>query len=119
MNIVNRFIGGSALMVSAMLFSGTVLAAGSISIVSPKDGAELMSGSGNNLEYNVELSPNGNHLHVYVDSQKPIIARSVSDCPCSVELPDLSAGPHKIVIKEATSSHDMTGVEASVSFTVK
>ena len=118
MKTMSRFILGCTLS-SALLFSGTALAAGSISIISPKDGGELMSGSGNKLEYNVELSPNGNHLHVYVDDGRPIIDRTVSGCPCSIDLPDLSSGMHKIVVKEATSSHDMTGVEASVSFSVK
>ena len=119
MNTVGRFIVSSTLVTSAMLFSGAVLAAGSITIISPKDGASLSSGSGNKLEYNVELSPNGNHLHVYVDNGDPIIDRNVSGCPCSIDLPDLSPGKHEIVVKEATSSHAMTGVEAYTSFTVK
>lgn len=119
MDTVRRFVVSSTLVVSAILFSGAALAAGSITIISPKDGAQLESGSGNELEYNVELSPNGNHLHVYVDDGDPMIVRSVSGCPCSVSLPDLEPGEHEIVVKEATSSHAMTGVEASVDFTVK
>ena len=118
MNTVGRIIS-SALVASAILFSGAALAAGSITVISPKDGAVLDSGSGNKLEYNVELSPNGNHLHVYVDGGRPIIDRNVSGCPCSIDLPDLSSGKHEIVIKEATSSHAMTGLETSVSFSVK
>ncbi len=119
MDTVRRFIVSSTLVVSATLFSGAVFAAGSITIISPKDGSELMSGSGDKLEYNVQLSPNGNHLHVYVDGGKPMIVRNVSGCPCSVDLPDLSSGKHEIVIKEATSSHAMTGLDATTSFTVK
>jgi len=45
--------------------------------------------------------------------------RSVSGCPCSINLPDLGAGKHEVVIKEATAGHSMTGLEASTSFTVK
>ena len=119
MNTVGRFIVGSTLAVTTIFFSGAVLAAGSVTIMSPKDGGELASGSGNKLEYNVELSPNGNHLHVYVDGGNPMIVRSVSGCPCSINLPDLSSGKHEIVIKEATASHAMTGVETSTAFTVK
>ena len=118
MKTTSRFIVGCTLF-SAILFSGAALAAGSITINSPKDGAELMSGSGDKLEYNVDLSPNGNHLHVYIDNQDPMIVRSVSGCPCSVDLPDLAPGKHTIVIKEATASHAMTGVEASVTVNVK
>jgi hypothetical protein len=118
MNAIIRFVIGFALT-STILYSGGALAAGSITITSPKDGAELTSGSGNKLEYNIVLSPDGNHLHVYIDDQKPIIDRDVSGCPCSLDLPDLSPGKHKIVMKEATSSHDMTGVEATVTVNVK
>ncbi len=118
MKTMSRFIVACTLP-SAILFSGAAFAAGSITIISPKDGAELMSGSGDKLEYNVNLSPNGNHLHVYIDDQNPIIDRKVSGCPCDLDLPTLAPGTHKIVIKEATASHAMTGVEASVTVNVK
>lgn len=119
MHTVRHFIVSSTLVASAMLFCGAAFAAGSITIISPKDGAELSSGSGNKLEYNVQLSPSGNHLHVYIDNRDPIIDHSVSGCPCSIVLPDLPPGKHDIVVKEATSSHALTGVEAYVSVTVK
>ncbi len=119
MHTARRFIAGSILAVSTILLCGAAFAAGSITIISPKDGAVLSSGSGNKLEYNVQLSPDGNHLHVYIDNGDPIIDHSVSGCPCSIDLPDLSPGKHDIVIKEATSSHALTGVEAYASITVK
>jgi hypothetical protein len=122
MNKFYRLILSSALAAFAMLPVSAVLAddsAGSITILSPKDGAELANGSANKLEYNVTLSPTGNHLHVYVDDQAPIVDRKVSNCPCSIDLPDLASGQHKIVIKEATASHALTGVEGSVTVTVK
>jgi hypothetical protein len=118
MHTFRRFIVRS-LAISTMLLSGAALAGGSITILSPKDGAQLSSGSGNKLEYNVQLSPNGNHLHVYIDNGDPIIVRSVTGCPCSITLPDLAPGKHDIVVKEATASHAMTGVEAYTSVTVK
>lgn len=92
---------------------------GSISIISPANDAVLSSGSGNKLKYNITLSPNGNHIHVYVDNMRPIIDRKVSGCPCSLDLPNLSAGEHTIVMKEATAGHSLTGLETSVSVTVK
>ncbi len=108
---------------AGVMFSFSYLAvaadSGSIAISSPKDGAVLQSGSGNKLEYNVHLSPNGNHLHVYVDNQDPIIGRKVSNCPCSIDLPPLSVGKHVIVVKEATAGHSLTGVQSTASFTVK
>jgi hypothetical protein len=93
--------------------------AGSITITSPVNNAVLQSATGNKLEFNVHLSPNGNHVHVYVDDQDPIVFRDVSHCPCSIALPKLSSGKHTIVVKESTSSHAMTGVQSSVTATVK
>jgi hypothetical protein len=93
--------------------------AGSITIISPVNGAVLPSGSGDKLEFNVHLSPNGNHVHIYVDDQHPIVYRDVAHCPCSVDLPQLSPGKHTIAIKEATVSHALTGVEGTVTATVK
>ncbi|HKJ84382.1 MAG TPA: hypothetical protein VJ961_10255 [Mariprofundaceae bacterium] len=92
---------------------------GSVTIISPKEGAVLPSGSEDKLTYNVTLGPNGNHLHVYVDNDPPIIDRNVSDCPCSLDLPKLTEGPHTIAVKEATASHALTGVQKTVHFTVK
>jgi len=106
---------------SFLVLANPVLAAdaGSITITSPASGAMLASGSGNKLVFNVHLSPSGNHVHIYVDDQAPIVFRDVGHCPCTVDLPTLSSGKHTIVVKEATVSHAMTGVEGSVTATVK
>jgi hypothetical protein len=118
-NVMKRFIGmlfGFALLVLASpVFAAD---AGSISITSPANGATI-PGGGNKLAFNVHLGPNGNHVHIYVDDQNPIVFRDVSHCPCSIDLPELAPGKHTIVVKEATSSHAMTGVQASVTATVK
>jgi hypothetical protein len=79
----------------------------------------MLQSSGNKLEFNVHLSPNGNHVHIYVDDQNPIIDRNINNCPCSIDLPVLSSGKHTIVVKEATVSHALTGVEGSTTVTVK
>ena len=92
---------------------------GSVTILAPKDGAVLASGTGVKLTYNVHLSPNGNHLHIYVDGNSPIIDRDVSGCPCSLTLPTLAPGPHQVAVKEATVIHHLTGVQSTVKFTVK
>ena len=92
---------------------------GIITIISPKNNAVYDSGSGIKLTYNVHLSPSGNHLHIYVDGQSPIIDRDVSGCPCSMTLPDLAPGRHSIAVKEAMANHVLTGVQSMVMFTVK
>jgi hypothetical protein len=94
-------------------------AAGSITITSPANGAVLSTGSGNKLEFNIHLSPNGNHVHVYVDDQHPLVDRDIQNCPCSIDLPNLSSGKHTITVKEATVSHALTGVEGVTTVTVK
>jgi hypothetical protein len=104
-----------------MALSGSVFAAGagSISILSPKDGTTISGGAVIKLDYNLHPSSDGNHLHIYVDDQKPMVNRNVSGCPCSVDLPTLSPGKHMVVIKEARSDHSLTGVEKGVTFQVK
>ena len=92
---------------------------GSITITSPANGAVLQGSAENKLEFNVKLGPTGNHLHIYVDNQDPIIDRDIARCPCSIVLPKLAPGKHVIVIKEATASHATTGVEATVTITSK
>ncbi len=106
--------------VAAMPLASPASAAdpGSITIVSPKDGA-VLGGGGNKLEYNVHLSPKGNHLHIYIDNQDPIISKNVSNCPCSIGLPALAAGKHVIAVKEATTGHALTGVQSTVTVNVK
>ena len=114
-------LGGACFAVLGMSLSSMIWAAdtGSLTIISPKTGAVLQSGSESKLEYNLHLSQNGSHLHVYVDDGNPIIVRNVSGCPCSMTLPALSPGKHTIVIKEATAGHSPTGVESSVTVTAK
>ncbi|MHB1237121.1 MAG: hypothetical protein ACYCY7_06120 [Gallionella sp.] len=111
------FIGFALVALASPVFAAD--SAGSITITSPANGAVLSSGAGNKLVFNVHLSPDGNHVHIYVDDQHPIVDRDISHCPCSVDLPNLSSGKHTIVVKEATSSHALTGVEGTVTTTVK
>jgi hypothetical protein len=115
-HLISLFFGFTMVALANPVFAAD---AGSITITSPANGAALMSDSGNKLDFNVHLGPTGNHVHIYVDDQNPIVYRDVGHCPCSVDLPMLSPGKHTVVIKEATVSHALTGVQDSVAFTVK
>jgi len=115
--LIGLFLGCSLLALSSSVFAADP--GGSITITSPSDGAVLQSDSGNKLDFNIHLSPNGNHVHIYVDEQNPIVFRDVGHCPCSINLPVLKTGKHTIVVKEATVSHAMTGVEGAVTVSVK
>jgi hypothetical protein len=120
MHAIRRLIIGCFVAISFFMPEIAAFAAdGSITILEPKSGGELASGSVNKLKYDVKLSPSGNHLHVYVDDQPPIVVREAKNCPCSIELPKLSTGKHSIVVKEATSGHSLTGVESVVTVSVK
>jgi hypothetical protein len=120
MNRTGKGIYGMLLAALCALPLGSYAAGGaSIEILSPKEG-EIWTAGAHVVKYQVHPSPNGNHLHVYVDQQdEPIISHQMSHCPCSEQLPDLGPGTHRVTIKEATASHSLTGVESSVSFTVK
>ena len=101
------------------VFANDGSTSGSITITSPMSDTVLQSATENKLEFKIQLSPSGNHVHVYIDEQDPIVFRNVSHCPCSIALPKLASGKHTLVIKEATSSHAMTGLEGKVIITVK
>lgn len=111
-------VTGSAALLAGLSFTA-IADTGSITILAPHEGAVISSASPSKLDYSVHLSPTGNHLHVVVDDQNPIVVHKVSDCPCSMPLPPLSPGKHVIVIKEATAAHSPTGVEGRVTFTAK
>ncbi len=115
--LIGLFLGFSLFALTSSVFAAD--AGGSITITSPANGAALQSDSGNKLDFNVHLGPNGNHVHIYVDDQNPIVFRDAGHCPCSINLPVLASGKHTVIVKEATASHALTGVEGIVAFSVK
>jgi len=108
-----------ATAISLLLPKAVLAGGGSVKILSPMDGQTVDGSGGVELKYNVTLSPNGGHLHVYVDHRRPIIDHDVSGCPCTLKLPDLSPGKHRVAVKEATPNHHLTGVGSTVTFNVK
>lgn len=89
---------------------------GAIAIESPKDGAEINSNTGIKVEFKVQHSAEGNHLHFYEDKGDPTIVRKWSG---SITLPGVSPGKHEICIKEATAAHVLTGLERCISVEAK
>ena len=123
MKTTQRLLARSFLALPLFAFISPLMAdalvEGHFAILAPVNGADLASGSGNTLRYIVALTPDGDHLHVYVDDQKPIIDEDVTNCPCSIELPTLSPGMHTVAVKEATKDHHLTGLQGKVSFKVE
>lgn len=96
--------------------AGAWAAGGSITIDSPRNGATIAANQGVKVEFKVEHTANGNHLHFYEDNGDPTIVRKWSG---SETLPALSAGKHEICIREATQGHEMTGLEKCVTVEAK
>ena len=63
------------------------------------------------MKYKVTKSPNGDHVHISVDNGNPDVVRKLEG---TYQVGPLSPGDHTITIKEATSNHSPTGVEASI-----
>lgn len=119
---MKKFVKVVAINVAGFLLSsGSVVAAdmGSLTISSPQNSSIVTANTMLKLTYNVKLSPEGNHLHIYVDDQKPIVVRNVTGCPCTVDLPALSVGKHVIPIDEARADHSLTGIKSSIVITAK
>lgn len=102
---------------AAMAFSARAYSAdASIMISSPKDGATISSQKQDKVVFNVHPSPDGNHLHFYIDKGRPTIVRMWKG---SFTLPMLSPGKHEICIREAMVNHILTGLHKCISVTAR
>ena len=61
------------------------------------------------MKYKVTKSPDGNHVHIFVDNGKPEVVRQMEG---TYQVGPLSPGDHTITIMEVTSNHSPTGVKA-------
>ncbi len=89
----------------------TSASAGMVTIMTPANGAKVAANAPFSVEYAVTPSPQGNHVHIYIDNGKPDVVKTMKGF---YSVKALAAGPHTITIKEVTSGHSDTGVEASV-----
>ena len=86
---------------------------GSVTILSPMEGAQIMGGEGPHmLNYKVDPGPNGDHVHVYVDAAEVGILRELAG---SFPLKGLTPGAHAICIKVVNKAHTPIGVERCVN----
>ena len=104
-------VSGSFLMAPAC-----VAAEGSVTIESPKDGAQLDAMKPTQLVYEVMPGPDGNHVHVYVDDKEVGILRQLKG---SYTLQTLSTGKHDICIKVVNKGHTPIGLQRCVSVNVE
>ena len=105
---------GSLLILGA---SATALAQqGSVTIVSPADGARLSAKADNKVDYDVVPGEKGDHVHFYVDDEEVGIVRKLKG---SYTVKGLAAGPHTLCIKVVNHAHTPTGVEKCIKVTVE
>lgn len=86
---------------------------GPITITLPLDYQVLDSPNATRLHYYVRPSLKARQLNVSIDGKPSMVIDGVSGCPCSVKLPHLASGTHKLTI------HAVPGdAESSVTFTI-
>jgi len=91
-------------------------AAGSVKIISPADGAKLDAMAQNQIVYDVQPGPGGDHTHLYVDGNETAILRKLKG---SYSLEGLGTGPHEICIKVVNKGHTPTGVQNCIKVTAQ
>ena len=90
--------------------------AGSVTIISPLQGATVSAMQPIKLEYKAMLSGEGDHLHLNVDGKRVSLEHALSG---TITLDPLKAGKHRICLAENTKSHVPTGVEGCVDVVSK
>ncbi len=89
---------------------------GSVTIVSPQDGAKFDVMKQNQIAYDVVPGPKGDHVHVYVDNKEVGILRQLKG---SYTFEALSAGKHAISFKVVNKAHTPIGRQRCVNVSVK
>lgn len=89
---------------------------GSVQISAPANGAVIDGQARNRLVFDVHPSPEGNHVHIYIDDHRPDVVHMFKG---SFTLPHFSPGKHKICLREATSDHVLTGLAKCITVTAK
>lgn len=115
MKITSKLLSGICLGVAIFSSAARADEAGSIQVITPKNGGVIQAGVPTKLSYNVKPSSQGRHLQIEIDGQKPDADFKVEGCPCDISLPALPAGKHVIQLKEVKSDHSLTGVSASIT----
>lgn len=112
--IFNRLVLLSFLVSASTFAVGAY--AGDIEISSPMNGAVIDGQAHNEIMFKVNPTPDGNHLHFYVDHGNPKIVREWQG---TFTLPALSPGKHEVCIKEAMVNHVLTGLQKCIFLTAK
>jgi hypothetical protein len=101
---------------SALLPPTSLAAEGSVTIISPKDGATLNAKDKNKIVYNIVPGPRGDHVHIYVDDEEVDILRQLKG---SYTFKSLSSGKHAICVKVVNKAHVPTGLQRCINVMVE
>jgi hypothetical protein len=99
-----------------LAFPTTSLAEGKVTISAPAQGATLDAMDENQLVYEVDPGPRGDHVHVYVDDKEVGILRKLKG---SYPLESLASGKRNICVKVVNKAHVPVGIEQCVEVAVK
>jgi len=87
-----------------------------IRMISPKNGDVLPAGKNVIVRYEMNPGSKGDHFHYFLDGAQIASWRARKG---TLDFGVLKPGKHTVTFKIATTAHIETGVEASVTFTVK
>lgn len=88
----------------------------SLQILSPRDGAKLMSKNDNLIKFEATPGPKGDHVHIYVDDKDPIVLRQLKG---QYAFKNLEVGTRNICIKLVDKNHTPVGVEKCIKVNVE
>ena len=109
LNVLSLFLG--------LFLAGAALATdGSVTILSPAEGARLDGMGENRISYTVEPGPRGDHTHLYVDGKEVAVLRRLKG---DYALPTLAAGNREVCIKVVNKGHTPIGIEKCVKVMVE
>ena len=95
--------------------SATVPAGSKVIIIAPADGARLDAKAQIKLDYDINLSGDGDHAHLYVDDRRIAMLRQMKG---SYMIFPLDPGMRVICIKVVNSNHTPIGAERCIKVTV-
>lgn len=116
MNLNKTFLAPVALGLLLAFPAASTGGQGKVTITSPAQGATLDAMDENQLVYEVDPGPRGDHVHVYVDDKEVGILRKLKG---SYTLETLSSGKRDICIKVVNKAHVPVGIEQCVQVTMK
>jgi hypothetical protein len=100
-----------------LLLANTAMAAEpSVTIHTPADGATLDVMEQNQVTFEVEPGPRGDHVHFYIDGEEVAVLRQLKG---SYTLGSLTPGERELCIKVVNKNHTPIGVEKCITVAVE